>query len=321
MADTTPGGGFDAGLDGPGSGDPERASIFLRAGQFFLVPLLIVLVCVGIYWFFSYLVAEQGTPAEWMATIRTGGQQSRLQAMHQLVVDLRRRHADKRPDPALHAPLWETYRSLPEDDPKPEDRNLRISLLGCMALQGDPRSVAPLVEVLERHPDAEVKAAAINALGALKAVEAAPVLIKFLDHESSVVRKYATFNLAAIAAPGKRGEQPAVPSAVDPVRRKLEDPRPEVQWNAATALAVFLHDPAGVNVLRKMLDRKHLEGVIGADDRAGDLAAHAMQQACQALAAVKDSGSLAALDGVAAGDPDPAVRNAARAAAVAIRKP
>lgn len=302
------------------SSDEKAPSIFMRAGQFFLVPLLIVLACTGIYLFFSYLVGERGSPEEWLQAIRSGGRHSRIQAMHQLVVELRRRHADDRQDPAMLQPLLATYQALPAEDRDQEDRHVRISLIGCLGLLRNPRAAEPLMEIVEKHPDAEVKSAAIESLGALKAVSAAPLLIKLLDHESSAVRKYATFNLAAIAAPKKRGEEPVVPEAMPHLRRKLDDPRPEVQWNAATSLAVFLGDNAGIPVLHRMLDRTHLESVIGADGRANDLAVHALQQACQAVAALKDATALDALSKVAESDPEPAVRTAARRAAEAIRK-
>lgn len=303
------------------SSPEERApSIFLRAGQFFVVPLLIVLACTGIYLFFSYLVGEQGSPDEWLQTIRTGGRHSRVQAMHQLVVELRRRHADGRQDPSMLGPLLKTYEALPAADRDDEDRHIRISLIGCLGLLKNPGAVGPVSDIAEKHPDPEVKCAAFEALGVLRAAESAPLLIKFLDHESSAVRKYATFNLAAIAAPKKRGEEPSVPEATPHLRRKLDDPRPEVRWNAATSLAVFLGDRAGLPVLHQMLDRRHLEAVIGADAQASALAAHALQQACQALAALKDAGAAGALDRVAAEDPEPGVRASARRAAEAIRE-
>ena len=61
--------------------EPEVApSIFVRAGQFFLVPLAIVTSCVAVYLFFQYMVSEQTGPKDLISEIRTGGAVARKHA-------------------------------------------------------------------------------------------------------------------------------------------------------------------------------------------------------------------------------------------------
>ena len=295
------------------SSTPEESTPLVRAGQLFVIPLAIVLACVGVYLLFSYLAGERGTPREWIEELKRGGTAARRQAAHNLAAELGRQAAAGRTDPTLFEPMCEALRTLPADEDE-----IRWTLVMGLGLLRDPRAVPVLVEELRRRSDPAGKAACIEALGAMKAVDAAPELARLLDDESTVVRKYATFNLAAIAAPARKGEAPAVPSAAPQVRRKLEDPRPEVQWNAATALAVFLGDPAGAAVLRRMLDRKYLEQVIAGDKQESALVAHAMMQACQAVAALRDVESGGILRRVADGDPDAGVRDAARGALAAL---
>ena len=305
----------------------ETPTIFVRAGQFFVVPLAIVTACLGVYLFFRYMVTEPHAPKDLISEIRTGGAVGRKHASHQLVqVVLEQAKRDKL-DPALFDPLLTVFRELPANE-SPSDPitrglvgegpSMRAVLARCLSFYRDPRAVDPILEAMKAERNSETLAAYLDALGGIRAPEAAPALIKLLDHESTIVRKYAAFNLAAVAAPRKRegGEAPAVPEARPHLQRKLLDERPEVRWNAALGLAVFLGDPSGKEVLLQMLDRAHLERLIGTDkkeENGAKLVAHAMTMACQAAAALKDDAFQPALKRAEA-DPDSDVRAAARMA-------
>jgi len=304
------------------SGAEEAPSIFVRAGQFFLVPLGIVTACVAVYLFFTYLVSDARKPQDLVQEMQTGGQASRKFAAHQLVAEIRRQVSTGKPDRSLVDPLLTVLRS-PVSQGDPELQQVIILSLGLL---GDSKAAGPILEELRRTNDPESMAACLEALGALRAPEAAEPLIKLLDHPSTVVRKYAAFNLAAVAAPEKRGEAPAtpsVPAAVPHLRRKLEDEREEVRWNAALGLAVFLQDPSGKKVLLQMLDRAYLERVIRNNPKESEvswLVAHTMTQTCQAVANLRDPSFGDTLGAVAKNDPDSNVRAAARMAIDMISK-
>jgi HEAT repeat protein len=317
--------------------EPEEApSIFVRAGQFFLVPLAIVVACVGVYVFFQYMVAEPNSARDLMAEIRTGGAIARKHAAHQLVRVVLDQARRGQLDPALFDPLLSLFNELPPNeapaDPVTsglvgEGPSMRAILARCLSFFRDDRAVDPIVGAMKDERSSETLAAYIDALGGVGSPTAAPALINLLDHPSTVVKKYAAFNLAAVAAPrkdGKGGSRDGAPAAIPHLHRKLKDSgeRDEVRWNAALGLAVFLGDPAGRDVLMQMLDRAHLEKVIGADKRetrGAELVAHALTQACHAAAALRDASFKPALDRVKE-DPDSNVRAAARRAIEEIAK-
>ena len=321
--------------------EPEEApSIFVRAGQFFLVPLAIVTACVAVYAFFQYMVSEPNAPSDLIGEIRTGGAVRRKHASHQLVQVLFDQWRRDKLDRALVDPLLALFIELPpnETPADPVTKGLvgegpatRAIVARCLSYFRDARAVEPILQAMKDERSSDTLAAYFDALGGIGAPESAPALIKFLDHPSTVVKKYATFNLAAVAAPKKekrgsgphdlKGSEatppgPAVPEAIPHLLRKLNDAgeRDEVRWNAALGLAIFLGDPSGREVLLQMLDRAHMEKIIGADKKepnVAELVAHAMTQACLAAAELRDVAFKAALE-KAKDDPDMNVRAAAR---------
>jgi len=328
--------------------EPEAPpSIFLRAGQFFLVPLGIVVACVAVYLFFQYMVSEPGSPKDLIGEIRTGGAVARKHAAHQLVrviIDQSRRGQIDR---SLVDPVISVFQELPASEAPTdpitsglvgEGPAMRAILARCLALLGDADKAVPvLLKALKEERNPETMAAYMDALGGLRAPESAEALINLLDHPSTVVRKYAAFNLAVVAAPKPRQgkgespaqsdptakpEPPAVPAAIPHLQRKLKDPREEVRWNAALGLAVFLADPSGKEVLFQMLDRATLEKVIGSDKKeahVAELVKHAMRQACLAASCLRDASFKDALRRLDK-DPDSDVRAAARMALETLAK-
>ncbi|MFN3485587.1 MAG: HEAT repeat domain-containing protein [Planctomycetota bacterium] len=260
------------------TGSPLEAGPGVRAFQFFLVPLLIVVVCVAGVVGVTYLGSHPRPAAEWIKDIRDGGPNTRAHAALQLAQALRRM---ENPDPSLTDPLLEIYRSS-----RPEETELRRYLAHCLGTLRDPRAAGFLLERVRQEADVEVRAACLDALGAIKDPETLPELVKLLDDPDGVVRKYAAFNVGAVAerALDRSG-------AVQALRRKLSDPRPDVGWNAALALAYFLEDGSGADTLKKMLDRAYLrEAIDPKDPNAEILAARAIVGACNAAARLRDPG-------------------------------
>jgi HEAT repeat protein len=110
---------------------------------------------------------------------------------------------------------------------------------------------------------------------------------------------------------GKLADRRAVPR----LRVLLGDTTEDVRWNAAIALA-SLSDPSGAEVLRSMIDRRALEKRLSPEQLEV-----AMTSALQALALLRDSTSLPAIERIAREDPNLRVREAARKAAEATRAP
>jgi HEAT repeat protein len=247
----------------------------VRAFQFFLVPLAIVAVCIMIYWGLSHVVANPRKPDEWLKDVKEGGLNTRPHAALKLVEALRRAET---PDRSLTPGILDLFRST-----KADEEVLRKTLLNCLGVLGDPRASEFLADIAVKEGNLEERAAALDALGAIKDPGTLPMLVKLLDDPNAVVRKYAAFNAGAVA--GRTGDA----GVLEPLRARLKDASPDVGWNAAFALAYFLRDASGTDTLKKMLDRSYLAGTIPAGDPNRDLlAARAMVTACNAATALAD---------------------------------
>ena len=262
--------------------NPTAASPVVRAFQFFLVPLLIVGACVLVYSVLNWVVANPRSAREWLVDIKEGGRNTRTHAALQLVQTLRR--MDK-PDLTLTPDIIAVFKATPEE-PDPSEFNIHRLLATCLGFQRDPLACDLLVETVSTFKNMETRMAAMDALGTIKDPKTLAPLVKLLDDPDAIVRKYAAFNAGAVAE--KAGGE-ARGQAVEAIRRKLTDPSTDVTWNAAFALAYFLDDPSGADLLKKLLDRKYLGEKIGADQNAEALTVHALKIGCSAAGKLQDA--------------------------------
>src|SRR3974377_1227201 len=56
----------------------------LLIAQFFLFPLIIIAICIGIFLLFGYLLYQQQTQKEYLNDVRTGTDRSRWQSAYEL---------------------------------------------------------------------------------------------------------------------------------------------------------------------------------------------------------------------------------------------
>jgi HEAT repeat protein len=258
------------------------ASPVVRAFQFFLVPLLIVAACVVIYTVLHWVVANPRTAAEWLKDVKEGGPNTRPHAALQLAQTLRRM---EEPDRSLTRDVMEAYRAT-----APAEDELRRYLVTCLGYLRDPLASDLLLDVATTSHHLETRAAALDALGTIKDPRTLPDLVKLLDDREDLVRKYAAFNVGAVA---EKATGEARAGALEALKKKLSDPVADVTWNAAFALAYFLDDGSGTDTLKKMLDRKYLGERINRNDPNWDtLEARAMFTACNAAARLKDASFL-----------------------------
>ncbi len=294
-------------------GSATAASPGVRAFQFFLVPLLIVGLCVAVYAGFGWFVAHPRGAKEWLKDIKDGGPNARNHAALKLVQELR---TARTPDATLTAPVIALYEGT--DAKKPENDELRAYLLTALGVLQNREASNLLLEVAGKDPNLQLRAVALDSLGAVKDPDTIPELVKLLDDPDPLVRKYAAFNTGAVAE--KAGDR----SVVEPLRKLLKDPAPDVGWNAAFALAYFLGDGSGTDILRKMLDRKHLGETISAKNPNAEFAiAHAMAKACNAAAKLGDRSFLPRLYEIIqpSNEPNAEVRFYANKAIHALEKP
>ena len=269
------------------------------AVRLFLLPLLVVATAVGMFWLFSRLTFERRSPADYLEEVRGGTANRRWQAAFELSRSLPALDPNERAAMAA-----ETLRIFTSLSPKrAEDVPVRRYLALVLGKLGDRQAVDALLPAVE-DPDPDTRLYAVWALGKLGDSRAVPAATKASLSEDAGMRKMAAYVLGQLH---DRGAAPRL-------QVLLGDPTADVRWNAAIALAA-LGDPAGLPVLRKMLDRNALarEATLTADQ-----AETALVGAIKGIALLRDSESLPLLEKAAREDPNLRVRAAARDAIAAI---
>jgi HEAT repeats/PBS lyase HEAT-like repeat len=271
------------------------------AARFFLVPLLVVLTAVAVFWVFSRLTFEQRTPADFLAEVRGGTANRRWQAAFELSRSL------PRLDPTERAALAsETLRIFKTLSPtRAEDVPVRRYLALVLGKLGERDAVDALIAAV-KDPDPDTRLYAVWALGKIGDPRALPAVTEASFAEDAGMRKMAAYVL------GRLGDR----RAAERLRVLLGDPAADVRWNAAIALA-SLGDPAGLPVLRSIVDR---DAQARQARLSSDQAEIAMIGALKALELLKDRESLPLIDRVASSDPNLRVRAAAREASEATRR-
>ena len=283
------------------------ASAGVRAFQFFLVPLAIIAVCIGVFWVLMQVVVDPRTPQDWLQDVRDGGPTVRPHAALKLVEALRRAET---PDRRLTPEILELLRTSKTS--RPDDGVLRRTLIHSLGVLRDEQASEALLAIAKDGGETlEARTAAMDALGAIKDASTLPALAKMLDDADPEIRKYAAFNAGAVASATKDG------GVVGALRARLSDEVADVGWNAAFALAYFLEDGSGTDTLKKMLDRGYLSTRIPEGDPHREvLAARVMILACNAAAKLPDASFVPLLERLTdpAKERDPDVRFIARKA-------
>ena len=294
-----------------------RKPASLLIAQFFLFPLIIIGICVGIFLFFSYLTYEQRTPREYLEGVRNGTGTQRWQSAFELsrVVTA---NPDRARSPQFTEDLLSAYRNSPDED---------IAVRRYLALvfgELKERSAVPLlVEELERSE--RLKTADWRNIGSFQFLR--PSLAQIAE-ELVQNQIYTLFALGSIgdnsAVPGvleqTKNQDPSVrkiaayisgvlgdPRAVEAVRPLLNDPKEDVRWNAAVALAL-LGDSEGAELLTKLLDPSYVDSLA---DITPEQKAALRVNAIKALVKLKYAPALEKIRALSEGDPVPAVQSEA----------
>lgn len=245
------------------------------AVQFFLIPLTVVAVVVAIYGGFRMMVAEERSPEEYLNEVRAGGRDRRWPAAYELSRLMDDPDVEAR-FPDLAPALLRTFVDSEEDDP----RVRRYLALAIGRLQSPPAgAVAQLTEALD-DPDTETLISVVWALASLGDEAVVPSVVSMYQSTDSGVRKMAVYALGVLPDDG----------AHTTLRAALDDPVADVQWNAAVALARH-GDARGIRVLRRMLDRAHVSGLVTASETLNDPVSEVMISGLRAVAALADAGT------------------------------
>ncbi len=296
----------------------------LLVAQFFLFPLIIIAICVGIFLLFGYLVYEQRGPNEYLNDIRTGSGSTRWLAAVELSNQISSNSRLRNPEFVQN--VLTLYVNSRDDDPR-----VRRFLALTLGKLGDARAVPALVDglhdadVLKATADgsgpndlhelidnalrsreqlqvdrqeAQVQNAIYTlwALGSIGNNAAVPGVLKELHNEDPAVRKTAAYVLGALNDP----------SAIHDLQVALNDAKDDVRWNAAMALA-RLGDASGSDVLLQLIDRNFLAGTEGmTDEQKSELIGNAVK----CLGILKFEAARDKMMTLSQTDPDLAVRSA-----------
>src|SRR5436309_959762 len=133
----------------------------LLIAQFFLFPLIIIAICVGIFLLFGYLTYEQKTPQEYLNDVRTGSELCcRWQSAYELS-NIISSQKEKLRNTDFVNDLIKVYQGSRDGDPR-----VRRYLALTMGHLGDARAVPALVDGLN-DTDPENQMNTLLALGSI----------------------------------------------------------------------------------------------------------------------------------------------------------
>jgi HEAT repeat protein len=189
------------------------------------------------------------------------------------------------------------------DSEREDPRVRRYLALAIGRLSPAPPDAVPALTAALDDADSETVISAIWALGALGDRASVPRLKQLYESPDAGVRKVVVYALGVIGGGDER----------QTLRAALEDPVPDVQWNAAVALA-RAGDREGVPVLRRMLDREYVQrtvtrttGPTAETDPVDDIIISGLR----AVAAIRDPGLRPQVDALSREDRSMQVRQAA----------
>src|SRR6185369_10633343 len=186
----------------------------LLIAQFFLFPLIIIAICIGIFLLFGYLTYEQKTAQEYLNDVRTGSELCcRWQSAYELSNIISSQKAKLRNTDFVND-LIKVYDGSRDVDPR-----VRRYLALTMGHLGDPRAVPTLIEGLS-DTDPENQMNNLLALGTLADKSATPAVVERLRSNDPAVRKMSAFVLSAIKDPAAERD----------LQVALNDRNDEVRW-------------------------------------------------------------------------------------------
>src|SRR2546426_5542075 len=167
----------------------------LLIAQFFLFPLIIIAICIGIFLLFGYLTYEQKTPQEYLNDVRTGSELCcRWQSAYELS-NIISSQKEKLRNSGFVNDLVKVYQTSRTEDPR-----VRRYLALTMGHLGDPRAVPALVDGLN---DTDIDNQIYNmwALGSIGDSAAVPDIAKKLQAPDPAPPRAAAYRLRAIEEP------------------------------------------------------------------------------------------------------------------------
>lgn len=267
--------------------------------QFFVIPAFVVALCVGVFFFFAWLVSDEKTGVDYLNEIRAGSANRRWQAAFELSKIITMDDEKKRME-GLVPEMIRAFESATDDDER-----VRHYLALSLGHLGDPSATPALVSALE-DSDPSTRLYSSWALGNIGDAQAVGKLIETVGDTDPGVRKMAVYALGAI------GDPVALPR----LEAALSDPDRDVSWNAAVSLAQLGSD-AGESQLLQMLDPGFLDGIAEMNEAQKLLAT---ESALRAAALIRNDAVELKLERIASDHPNLTLRELALSALEELQK-
>ncbi len=238
--------------------------------QFFLIPLAVVAVVVAVYGGFRMMVAVERSPEEYLNDVRSGGRDRRWPAAFELARIMAQEGTEER-FPELGSALVRAFAGSEGDEP----RVRRYLALAVGRLESPPAETVGALTAALDDPDSETVISVLWALASLGDPSVAPRIAEMYQSQDSGVRKMVVYALGVM--PNAR--------AHTTLRAALDDPVPDVQWNAAVSLARH-GDGRGVTVLGRMINRDYVTRQVAPSETVVDPVSEVMISGLRAVAAL-----------------------------------
>ena len=269
----------------------EASRVYVLFYSFFLIPFMIAVFGALFFILFRFITFETDDAAELLNQVKIGSASKRWQSAFELAKVFNT--PEKIPaDPSFKNQMVSAYNHSIHDDPL-----VRAYLALAMGVTRDEFYSDALLIGLDDE-DRESRLAATQAVGMIGTKKATAKLQDLVSKSD-----YPDERLAATIALGLIGDEKSIPFLKD----LLEDEEPNIQWDAAIALAK-LGDISGVFIIENLLDRQYLNAFPEVDEVEKD---QAIMVAIKVSSRLKDDRFVTKLVGLAKSDINLKIRDAA----------
>ena len=269
----------------------EASRVYVLFYSFFLIPFMIAVFGALFFILFRFITFETDDAAELLNQVKIGSASKRWQSAFELAKVFNT--PEKIPaDPSFKNQMVSAYNHSIHDDPL-----VRAYLALAMGVTRDEFYSDALLIGLDDE-DRESRLAATQAVGMIGTKKATAKLQDLVSKSD-----YPDERLAATIALGLIGDEKSIPFLKD----LLEDEEPNIQWDAAIALAK-LGDISGVFIIENLLDREYLNAFPEVDEVEKD---QAIMVAIKVSSRLKDDRFITKLVGLAKSDVNLKIRDAA----------
>jgi HEAT repeat protein len=219
----------------------ESTRIYTLFYSFFLIPFMIAIFGAVFFLLFRFITFETNDASELLNQVKIGSASKRWQSAFELSKVFN--NPDKIPtDLSFKNQMVSVYNHSIHDDPL-----VRAYLGLAMGVTRDEFYSDALVKGLDDE-NRESRLAAIQAVGMVGSDIASEPLKDIVENSD-----FPDERLAATISLGLIGDEGSIPL----LKNLLEDEEPNIQWDAAVALAK-MGDASGAFIIESLMDRKYL---------------------------------------------------------------